>query len=64
LIFTHQTIKTCFFATGGLVLSSRAVGAVGIVGINSECEFASRAILTKSGTTAAERAVLTWNAVA
>ena len=64
LILSNHTILASVFATGRLVLPSRAVGAVGIVGINFECQLAGRAILTKSGTAVAECAILTWDAVA
>ena len=64
LVLANHTILASVFATGRLVLPSRAVSAVGIVGINFECQLAGRAILTKSGTAVAECAILTWNAVA
>ena len=63
LILADFTIQTGFLATGRLVLPSRAVGAVGIVGINFKCQLAGRAILTKSGTAVAVRFILTWNAI-
>jgi hypothetical protein len=64
LVLANHTILASVFATGRLVLPSRAVSAVGIVGINFECQLAGRAILTKSGTAVAECAILTWDAVA